>query len=397
MFTTQQRSEQVRSLFLEPSTSVKSLSWVQIDRQALAHNLSLYRSVVPPSQQLSVVLKSNAYGHGLPEVAMLCDSNNDVDVIAVVSVQEAMLLRTLGIKKPILVLSILDGNLAEAIEHNIDLVVYDQQSLHRVLEAAQKISLPAQVHLKIDTGLSRLGVTLPEVPAFATTVAAAHHHIRVRGIFTHLADSEQADHHFVHHQIATLKQALNIFSAHAIRPPLTHAECSAAITAISDNFLTLARLGIGLYGLWPSPENKERVQKIHPHFNLKPVLSWFTKISQLKEIDAGNFVGYDRTFQTTRPTKLAILPIGYWDGYDRRFSNNGIMLINGQLAPVRGRVAMNMTIVDVTDISDVTHDSIVTLLGNHEGVSAQDLAARCNTINYEVVTRINPLLPRIVV
>jgi alanine racemase len=158
----------------------------------------------------------------------------------------------------------------------------------------------------------------------------------------------------------------------------------------------MVRVGIGLYGLWPSAENKVMTQKFYPQFSLKPALTWKTKIIQIKELPAGSFVGYDRTYQVQKFSRIAIIPVGYWDGFDRGLSNKGKVLINQQLAPIIGKIAMNLSMVDVTDLN-VSIEDEVTLLGNHPGITADDVAKHCDTINYEIVTRINPLLPRIVV
>lgn len=388
----------IRDLPLSPDVSPsESLTWLSVNKAAIDHNIEAYRSLIARPVQLGVVLKSNAYGHGMREIAALCQEHRSVDWLCMVSVQEALYLRKWGVTKPIIVLSILDGDLREAIEQNIDLIIYDEITAQKIAREAERAGKKAHVHLKIDTGLSRLGQQLNTIDYFAAVIKRLRQHLNVRGIFTHLADSEQADHSFVHQQLNKLKQAVAILASQNVTAPLIHTSCSAAIGTVDDPLLSFVRLGIGLYGLWPSLENKEKIQQLFPAFSLKPALSWFTRVIQIKEIESDSFVGYDRTFQANRMTKIAVLPVGYWDGFDRGLSNKGQVLINGQLAPVRGRVAMNMMMIDVTDIISVDTGTPVTLLGDHEGIRAEEMAALCDTINYEIVTRINPLLPRIVI
>ncbi len=366
-------------------------SWVEIDQQALEHNIRAYKAIIG-SAKLAPVIKSNAYGHGMELVAKICDQNDLVDYLCVVSLREALQLRLIGIKKPLLVISIIDGNLQEAIEQNIDLVAYDQEILGELNNIGNKLNKKARVHIKIDTGLSRLGLPNSKALHFITG-AAKMPNISIAGIFTHFAESECADQTFTNHQLAQFNILLEQLDALNITIPLRHTACSAAITANALSHCTFARLGIGLYGLWPSPENKQVTEQKYPSFSLLPVLTWKTRIIQIKDIPAASYIGYDRTHQVEKASRIAIIPIGYWDGYDRRLSNKGRVLINNQIAPIIGRIAMNLSMVDITGL-DVSMDHEVTLLGNFPGITVEDLAHKCNTINYEIVTRINPLLPR---
>ncbi len=370
-----------------------SSTWVEIDPRAFAHNVALYKQLCAPAL-FAPVIKSNAYGHGMELIAQLCEQLPTVDVLAVASLDEALQLRVRGIKKPLLVLSIVHGDLTSAIEQDVRLVVYNLETALALQNCAQKINKNALVHIKIDTGLSRLGVMPAQAVQFVELVAALPN-ITIEGIFTHFADSENEDQTFVQHQIAQFNMVIGCLEKQGVSIPLRHAACSAAATMATQSHGTLVRAGVGTYGLWPSLDAQRiTLQKI-PHFTLKPVLSWKTSIIHLKEIAPGESVGYDRTFTARRTTKIATLPIGYWDGYDRSFSNSGVVVIRGAQARVVGRVAMNLTMVDVTDIVDVTLADEVLLLADHAGIRAEDLAARCQTINYEIVTRINPLIPRI--
>lgn len=368
-----------------------SSSWLEIDTKAIEHNITMYKNIIGHAL-LAPVIKSNAYGHGIELIAKICDQNPLVDMLCVVSVREALLLRREGITKPLLVISILDDSLEEAVAHNIDLVAYNFETITQLNAIGQNLGKKAQIHLKFDTGLSRLGLHSDNLLALIEQIHSLPF-ITIRGIFTHFAESESDDQTFTAHQLAQFNTFIKKLDARGIHIPLKHAACSAAITASTDNHCTMVRLGIGLYGLWPSQENKQLTERLYPAFSLKPVMTWKTRIIQIKEIPAGSSVGYDRTYQANHHTRLAILPVGYWDGLDRGLSNKGHVCINNQLAPIRGKIAMNLCIIDITGLDVSPHDEVI-ILGNYPGVTAEAIAQHCDTINYEIVTRINPLLPR---
>lgn len=368
-------------------------SWIEIDKEAFEHNILNYKTIIKPAL-LAPVMKSNAYGHGIELVAKICDQNDLVDLLCVVSLKEALSLRSIDIKKPILVLSIIDDNLEEAIIHNIDLVVYDITTILDLNKVGKSLNKKANIHIKVDTGLSRLGLHHHDVLTLIKQICHLPF-ISINGIFTHFAESESADQTFTHYQLEQFNTLLLQLDTMRISIPLKHAACSAAASANTKSLYNLVRVGIGIYGLWPSPDNREVTQQNYPNFSLKPVLTWKTRIIQIKDIPAGSYVGYDRTHQMQDNARIAIIPVGYWDGYDRRLANKGLVMINNQQAPIIGRIAMNLSIVDITGLSvSIEHD--VTLLGNYPGITADDMATMCQTINYEIVTRINPLLPRLI-
>jgi len=385
------KDKQIESIVI-PQRLTNS-AWVEIDRRAFEHNIMSYKSIVKPGL-LAPVVKSNAYGHGIGHIAKICDQHEAVDLICTVSLSEALFLRSIGIQKSLLVLSILDGNLDEAIAQDIDLVVYDLTIAKELDRIGKILGKKARVHVKVDTGLSRLGLLKNDAILFVQTLSLLDF-IHVRGLFTHFAYSESDDQTFTNYQIDNFNFVVNTLETQGISIPLKHTSCSAAITANMNSHYTMARLGIGLYGLWPSPENRHITQTDFPQFSLKPVLSWKTRVIQIKEIPADSYVGYDCTHHVTHDSKIAILPVGYWDGYDRRLSNTGKVMVNNHIVPVVGRVAMNLMMIDVTGINVVPGDE-VTLLGNHAGITADDIAQACQTINYEIVTRINPTLTRII-
>lgn len=369
-------------------------SWVEINTQAIHHNLTMYKSLTPLSL-LAPVIKSNAYGHGIDIVANICQESSAVDLICVVSVSEALHVRSLGITKPLVVLSILDGDLEQAIMLNIQLTIYDIETAFYLNELGARLHKKVMVHIKIDSGLSRLGFLWDQAFNFIQIITSLSH-MQVQGIFSHLAESENADQAFTDLQFKRFNSVLEQCKQQNIDIPYIHTSCSAALTGNSKSHLTMVRLGIGVYGLWPSAENKAATQAAHPEFSLFPVLTWKTKIVQIKKIPAGSYVGYDRTHQVQKDSMIATLPVGYWDGYDRGLSNKGLVMINNQLAPVIGRIAMNLMMIDVSHLNACVGDQ-VTLLGAQNAISADALAHHAQTINYEIVTRINPLLPRVAV
>lgn len=368
------------------------ITWLEIDTAALDHNVSAYKAICKPAL-LAPVIKSNAYGHGIEIVAHFFDQHNAVDILCVVSLSEAIYLRTIGIKKRILVLSIIDRNVEHALVYDIDIIVYDLFTVQELNRLGKLHHKKAHVHVKIDTGLSRLGLLQHQAIAFIESIHQLPF-ITINGIFTHYAFSESADQTYTNYQLNNFNTVIDYLENKNIHIPLRHTSCSAALTANIGTHHTMVRTGIGMYGLWPSNDNKTITQQQYPHFSLRPALTWKTRVIQVKEIPAGSYIGYNLTHQVQKTSQIATLPIGYWDGYDRRLANKGMVYINGKIVAVVGIVAMNLTMIDVTGLHVAIGDE-VTVLGNHPGLTADDIAQKCGTINYEIVTRINPLLHRL--
>lgn len=388
-----QTPQQQTPKIIVPELQSSPLTWIEIDKNAFDHNVAQYKRRVNPAQ-LAIVIKSNAYGHGMHQIAALAQQNSNVDYICTVSLSEAISLRNHGIQKPLLVLSILDDALEQAFIHTIDVVVYSMDQALTLQQIGSQRKQKINIHIKVDTGLSRLGFLHDvAIPCIKTIKQLSY--INIQGIFTHFAESEKKDQTFTHLQIERFNHVIEALEKEDINIPLKHTSCSAAITANIKSHFTMARAGIGIYGLWPSHDNKEMTQQYDSLFSLKPVLTWKTKIIHLKEISTGSCVGYERTHCVDKPSQIATLPVGYWDGYDRALSNNGLVIINNQFAPIVGRIAMNLMMVDVTNLNVAVGDKVI-LLGNHAMISADALAKKCSTINYELVTRINPLLPRMI-
>jgi len=369
-------------------------SWVEVSSSALKYNISQFRKILPKGVKISAVIKSNAYGHDMIQTAKAITSS--VDYLAVVSAEEALELRKDRIKKPILVLSIyFSGQIKELIKNNISFAVYDLELAKKINDIAKKINKKAKLHFKYDTGNSRLGVVGEGQALNILRHINTLENIELEGLFSHFAASEE-NQKFTDLQIQRFNSFIEQAEKINISVPLKHISSSAAVMVRDDASFDMMRLGISLYGLWPSKQAKRLTKKRYPKFNLKPALTWKTKIIRVKEIAKGASVGYGCTYKTTKKTKIAILPIGYWDGYDRHLSNKGEVLVQGKKCSIIGRVCMNLIMVDVSKIKNVKPGDEVVLLGKQGRgeVSAAEIAEKIGTINYEIITRINPLLPR---
>ena len=340
------------------------------------------------------MVKSNAYGHGVREFAPLLPS---ADWFAVNSLEEGLELRGIGITRPVLLLGHVPlARIAEAVEAGLSLTVYNLETI-TALASLGPLSRQARLHIKVETGTGRQGVLpehLPELVAAVQAVPLAE----MEGLSTHFANIEDTlSHSYAEGQLARFTAALALVESMAGRPPLVHAACTAAALLFPKTHFTMVRTGIGLYGLWPSRETwlsaREAAGTVA---SLTPVLSWKTRLVQIKVLPEGSFVGYGCSYKTTRATTVGVLPVGYADGYDRALGNRGHVLVRGKRAPVIGRICMNLAMVDLTDLPGPRLEEEVVLLGSSgsERISAETMAEWAGTISYEIVTRISPLLPR---
>lgn len=367
------------------------LSWVEISRTALLYNLRLFKKSVGSKVEVMPIVKSNAYGHGFKEIVSII--GNECDWLGVVDASEAISLRQLGFRKKIFVLSYVETDrLAEAVKKRIDLPVYDLVMARKINDASRSLNMIASVHLKIDTGAGRVGVLPSDAVNFVKKLAA-YKNVKLVGLYSHFASAEDNE-RYTELQFRKFMHVFDMLSELKISVPYRHFACSAAIMTKPQARFNLVRLGVSLYGLWPSVTVLKKVSRALPHFKLRPALTWKTKVIQVKDIPAGTKVGYGCTYTAKRKMKLAIIGVGYWEGFDRKLSNRGTVIIKGIACPIVGRICMNISMVDVSRVKSVKAGDEITLLGG--GQSAEEIAAKVGTINYEVVTRINPLLPRII-
>jgi len=358
-------------------------TWVEISKTAIDHNINYYKNKIGMHNHLALVIKGNGYGHGLQTMGKICQDNPHVDYLCVAQLSEALTLTKAGITKPILILGYPDNDSALAAHTSIEFMVDNIDYARQLNLAGSLLNHVYKIHIKIDTGLSRMGIHHRAALPFITTIQSLPF-VKIQGIYSHFAASD-TNPTFTAQQLTIFNTLIKSLQNNNIHIPLIHMSNTASLnTIIYPSLYNFFRTGLGLYGL--DPHNKY----------LKPALTWKTYISSIKTVEKGSYIGYANSYITNRTTRIALLPIGYSDGYQFRFSNKTNVLINNQIAPIIGRIAMNITIIDITDIHANIHDE-VTLMGDHEGITIHNLAQAAGIINVrEILTSINPLAPRII-
>ncbi len=373
--------------------------WIEVSREALRHNAGVLRSVIGPGTSLAAVVKSNAYGHGLSAVVEAIAGV--VDWMAVHTAEEARAVRRAGFPGPVLVMGYVPEWDFEDLDRDIHVLVSTEAVLDALAGYRDRTGIALPVHLKVETGTHRQGVPPERIPALARE--AARRRLEIVGVATHFANIEDTlNHEFAELQIERFREAVGLLERElGTPPPFVHAACSAAALLFREADFTLVRTGISLYGHWPSRET--RLSWILEHGRrevaLRPALTWKALVGQVQDVPVGGTVGYGRTWTALRPTRLAVLPVGYADGYPRALGNRARVLAGGSAVPVVGRVCMNITMADITDVPEVGVGDEVVLLGGPEGspVAAEELAGLAGTINYELLARLSPETPRIFV
>lgn len=372
-------------------TSISTVlpTYATVNLAALAHNLSLITRYLTPPCEIMAIVKANAYGHGAIAMAQALASQG-IGRFAVASLGEGMELRKAGLTTPIVILGALfEEQIADLVAHRLTPVVSDGRILPTLAKAIRSHPVPYPIHLKVETGMGRLGLSPEELLSLLNN-PVLRNPLQVEGVMTHLADADGADRIFTEQQLGAFRAMLEQIRQQGLTLPLVHAANSAAIVRFPDAHFSLVRPGIMLYGYHTLPASV-------PTPTLKPVLSLRTTIVQLRTIPQGGTVSYNGTFVAKRPTRIAVLPIGYADGYSRRLSNRGWVLIQGRRAPIVGLVCMDMIMVDVTDIRPVQIGETVTLIGQQgaESIWADEVASWIGTIPYEVLCGIGSRVPRL--
>ena len=358
-----------------------------IDHAALCWNLQQIRAKVGARVRILSMVKANAYGHGAAAAKTLLAAGGDE--LGVATVDEGIELRQSGIGAPILVVAgVYADQLEQFFAHSLTPVIYDLSSLTELEAAVKKRGTTLNVHLKIDTGMGRLGLRASEIESWLPQLNALRA-IKIDGVFSHFSTAESVDGDYTRNQLETFTGVVTRLRATGMTALFHFANSAATITQPAAYF-DMVRPGIMLYGAYPSPAMAQQIA-------LKPVLSWLTKIIQLKKVPAGTSISYGQTFITKRESLIATLPVGYADGYLRVLSNRAEALVRGQRAPVAGRVCMDLTMLDVTDIREVQQGDEVVLLGRQDRaeISADEMAVWANTISYEIFTSIGARVPRI--
>ncbi len=377
------------------------LSWIELSASALEQNIRSLSKLVK-GRPIAASVKSNAYGHGISQVATLLLPLREVWYLSVHSVEEARQCRFAGWNRAIMLLGPAAPSEVDAIiEYDLEPTIFDIETLDALGKLSKKHKRAIKTHLKLETGTNRQGITAKEIPAFVKLYKKYASLGGIYGASTHFANIEDTTNHaYAEHQLDQFKTLVNQLKKNGCSPKLLHTASSAAAILFEKTRFDLVRPGISVYGHWPSKETYLSHKLMGGNNNLfTPLLTWKTRITQLKNVPAGEFVSYGCTYRTTTKTKLAVLPIGYYDGYSRALSNRGHVLVHGHRAPVRGRVCMNLMMVDVTHIPNVKlHDEVV-VIGRQkdEVVSAEMVGDWAGTINYEVLGRLNSAIPRVIV
>jgi alanine racemase len=363
-------------------------TWIEIDLAALAHNLTCVRGRLGGAAVLAVV-KADAYGHGAAPVARHLERLG-IEWLGVALPEEGVALRDAGVRTPILILGgFVAAQAGLLLANELTPALFRLEQAEALGEAAARRGVVAKAHIKIDTGMGRLGVPAADLAALAKTLVRMPA-IAISGAFSHLAAADEPGDPYTSQQLQAFLRAVNVLREHGLRPDLLHLANSPAILDHRATWLTLARPGLLLYGYNPDP----RGTTIPVH----PVLALKSRIVDVREVPAGGTVGYGRTWRAAAPARIATLPIGYADGLPRAASNRGTVLVRGRRAPIAGRISMDLTTIDITAIPEAALGDVVVLIGRQGGdtLGADALAAACGTIPWEILARLGPRVPRIV-
>jgi len=373
------------SLFDDGSIALRP-TVIDVDCGALRHNIAQIRARVGSARIMGTV-KANAYGHGLIRTAQELLSCG-VDELGVAFLEEGIALRRAGITAPVLVLGGIIGNqISHFLEHDLQITASSVYKLRQIDETAAAMGRRAQVQLKIDTGMGRIGIRHENAVMLFDAMREARH-ADLCGVYSHFAASHDADPAFTKLQLQRFMEVLDYFPRNGLPMPVRHIANSGAILQHEDAILDMVRPGIMMYGVYPGPDVLRSVA-------LRPVLAMRTRVVYFKVVRAGTAIGYDHTWTAERDTRVVTLPVGYGDGYARALSNRGDVLIHGKRYPIVGRISMDQCMVDIGSDSAYNGDE-VTLIGAQDGarITVEELAEHCDTIPYEILTMINTRVPR---
>lgn len=360
---------------------------VEVNLGRLRKNFCAIRDKVSPAKFMAV-LKANAYGHGLVEVARWMEQLG-ADYLGVAVVEEGILLREQGITAPILVLGgILGNQVPHFLKHDLTITASSIEKLYQVDEVAEQMGTKAKVHLKIDSGMERIGVHYYNANGFLETSLKCRN-LEVEGIFSHFANAETADLSHTRIQLERFQEVLSFYEKRSLPPPVRHIANSAAILQLPESYLDMVRPGILLYGVYPSPDVQRTVE-------VKPALSWKSHVVYFKVIQPNHPVGYGSTWSTDHMVRAVTVPVGYGDGYFRSMSGKAQVIIRGKRYPVVGKISMDQIVVNI-EWDSAYNDDEVMLIGEKDGltISTEELAEWAGTIPYEILTNINTRVPRV--
>lgn len=375
-------------------------SYIELSKSAYLHNVKYLRNIFGKNVRFTSVVKGNAYGHGVENIVPLAESVK-VNHFAVFSACEA--LEVFKVARPesdIMIMGYLnDIQLEWAIEHGVEFYIFDIDRLQKAIDLAKKIGKPARIHIEAETGFNRTGVEYDKLSDIVNIMKDNNKNIDFEGLCTHYAGAESITNHYrVINQIQVYRKFVRYLTRHGLTPKYRHTAGSAASLTYSQTIMDMVRVGIAQYGFWPSQEtliyqrNRNRVKDS----DLKRVISWKTRVMAIKEVDPGDFVGYGTSFMANKKVKVAIIPVGYTNGFSRSLSNTGRVLIRGRRVPVIGTVTMNTMNVNVTDIPNVQPGDDVVLVGkqNRLSISIASFSELSNQLNYQTLARLPENIPR---
>jgi alanine racemase len=372
-------------------------NWAEVSLRALRHNFRVLQQHVGSSVAICAVVKCDAYGHGAQECAMALEQEG-AKWFGVTSTDEGAILRDAGVTGRVLVMcGVYRGEEDDALRLGLTPAVFRLQDAEALARAAtrQRLTSPVAIHLKIDTGMARLGLPLADVESFAEGIQRLSQ-IELEGVFSHLASSEVLDDEPTQRQVERFNAALQTLAAHGLRPRLRHLANTSAAIERPDTRHNFVRPGLALYGYEQQPCYHDGGTATVPVLPLRPVLAWKTHVIAVREVPAGQALGYNGAYKTSAPARIATVSVGYGDGLSRRLFGDGEVLLRGQRAPIRGRISMDLTLVEVTHIPGAAIGDEVTLIGRSgaQEITAQELAHWEGTVVYETLCNLTKRVPR---
>jgi len=377
------------------SLALDGRTWAEVSLATLRENFRIVQQHVGPNVAICAVVKADGYGHGATECALALEAEG-APWLGVTDAAEGRALRSAGIWTRILLMTgIWKGEEDSIVAHNLTPTIWESWHIERLEKAARKQQVILPVHLKVDTGMNRLGVPTEALPQLCNKLAACEH-LRLEGVSTHFASAEVLDAEGAPSQIKRFEEALALLDERGLNPPLVHMSNSAAVSARPETWKTMVRPGILLYG-YSLPTMRGGETTAESSLPLRPVLTWKTRVLTVKDVPAGQAVGYMGTYVTKEHSRIAVLPVGYADGYPRLLSNRARVIVRGEYAPVVGRVSMDLTMVDVGHIPGVAVGDEVILIGSSgsKSVDAVELARLCESVPYEILCGISQRVPRV--
>jgi alanine racemase len=361
---------------------MSEITWIEVDLNAIEYNLKAIKSMVGSGTKILAIVKADAYGHGAVKVSQTLEQNG-IDMLGVAFPGEGIELRKNNINIPILVLNpVLSEQIEDVVKYSLRVTVNSLDIANEISIIAKRYHRNIRIHVEIDTGMGGAGVCPDKALPFVKALLLIGN-LEIEGVFTHFNSSEEKDKSFTYEQNKKFKEVIKQLESEKIIIPLIHAANSAAILDIPDSYFNMVRPGLILYGIFPS-------NYVSRNVDLKQVMSFKTKIINLKQLEPGSVIGYGRTFEILQQTTVATIPVGYKDGFNRGFSSLGEVLVNGIRVPIIGRICMDRCFIDVTNLPDVEIGNEVILLGNqgNETISIESAAKLIGTIPYEVVCNV---------